>query len=159
MKLGYSIIILVVVAVGIYFLTKNGKDNQIQNGSMTTEQTQNPNNQENVKDLGQELLMTVIKEGSGEEVKAGDLVSVNYTGFLLDGTTFDTSIGRAPFEFVVGAGQVIKGWDIGVAGMKVGEIRRLSIPAELAYGDRAVGDVIPANSTLVFEVELLEIKK
>lgn len=158
MKLGYSIIILVVVAVGLYFLTKNGQNNQIQEQSMTTEESQNGQSQEGVKDLGKELLMTVVKEGSGEEAKAGDLVSVNYTGTLIDGTVFDSSIGREPFEFTLGAGQVIKGWDIGVSGMKVGEVRRLSIPADLAYGDRAIGDLIPANSTLIFEVELLEIK-
>lgn len=95
--------------------------------------------------------------GDGQEAKKGNLVTVHYVGVLSDGTPFDSSISRGePFQFVLGAGQVIQGWDRGVAGMKVGGKRILVIPAELAYGDRAVGP-IPANSTLIFEVELLEV--
>ncbi len=99
-----------------------------------------------------------LKKGEGEIAKVGDTVSVHYTGWLLDGTKFDSSVDRnEPFEFNLGAGMVIKGWDQGVAGMQVGGKRELIIPPELAYGKRARGAVIPANSTLKFEVELLGI--
>ncbi|OGY59996.1 MAG: peptidylprolyl isomerase [Candidatus Colwellbacteria bacterium RIFCSPHIGHO2_12_FULL_44_17] len=96
--------------------------------------------------------------GTGAEAKSGDMVSVHYVGTLVDGTKFDSSRDRGePFEFKLGAGEVIKGWDQGVAGMKVGGKRKLTIMPELGYGARAVGK-IPANSTLVFEVELLGVK-
>lgn len=99
-----------------------------------------------------------IKVGDGAEAKAGNLVSVHYTGTLTNGNKFDSSKDRGvPFEFNLGAGQVIKGWDQGVAGMKVGGVRKLTIPPELGYGSRDMG-VIPPNSTLVFEVELLGVK-
>jgi FKBP-type peptidyl-prolyl cis-trans isomerase FkpA len=95
--------------------------------------------------------------GQGQEATAGKRVSVHYTGTLTTGKKFDSSLDRGkPFQFTLGAGEVIKGWDQGVAGMKIGGKRKLTIPPELAYGNRAVGgDLIPANSTLVFEVELL----
>jgi peptidylprolyl isomerase len=96
-----------------------------------------------------------IKEGSGEPIKPGQLIQVHYKGWLTDSTLFDDSYTRGePLEFSLGAGQVISGWDRGLVGMKVGEIRRLSLPYELAYGDRAVGP-IPAKSDLLFEVELI----
>jgi len=104
------------------------------------------------------LMQEDLTVGTGAEAKSGDTVSVHYVGTLLDGTKFDSSRDRGePFEFTLGAGQVIKGWDQGVAGMKVGGKRKLTIPPELGYGDRDLGK-IPPNSTLVFEVELLEIK-
>jgi len=97
--------------------------------------------------------------GDGAEARAGDTVSVHYTGWLEDGTKFDSSVDRGvPFEFTLGRGMVIKGWDEGVAGMKVGGKRRLIIPADLGYGSSGAGGVIPPNATLIFEVELLEIK-
>lgn len=106
------------------------------------------------------LQIEVLKEGSGDKVsKEGDLLVVNYVGKLEDGTVFDSSIDRnQTFSFTVGNGEVIKGWDEGLLGMKVGEKRKLTMIPELGYGDQAVGEKIPANSTLVFEVELMEIK-
>jgi len=94
--------------------------------------------------------------GTGATAAAGDVISVNYTGKLDNGTVFDTSVGKKPFEFTLGIGQVIPGWDQGVAGMKVGGKRILIIPPSLAYGAQAVGP-IPPNSTLTFEVELLSV--
>ena len=99
------------------------------------------------------------KVGDGKEATAGDTVVVHYTGWLKDGKKFDSSLDRKePFSFELGAGKVIKGWDEGVAGMKPGGKRKLIIPAKLAYGDREIEDVIPANSDLVFDVELISIK-
>ena len=94
--------------------------------------------------------------GEGDEAESGQTVTVNYTGMLENGEQFDTSYGRAPFPFPLGGGRVIKGWDEGVAGMKVGGKRKLVIPPELGYGSRNMGP-IPANSTLIFEVELLKV--
>lgn len=105
-----------------------------------------------------ELKIETLKEGSGPAAKKGDSVSVQYMGTLLDGTKFDSSYDRGePFTFTLGAGSVIKGWDEGLVGMKVGEKRKLTIPADMAYGSRSMGK-IPANSPLVFEVELAGIK-
>lgn len=98
--------------------------------------------------------------GTGESPNQGQTVVVHYTGWLTDGKKFDSSVDRGqPFEFQIGVGQVIKGWDEGVVTMKVGGKRKLTIPPELAYGSREVGNgLIPANSTLIFEVELLALK-
>src|SRR5438270_10531766 len=99
-----------------------------------------------------------LKVGTGKEAKSGSQVTVHYVGTLTNGTKFDSSRDRNEgFDFSLGAGQVIKGWDQGVAGMKVGGLRKLTIPPELAYGARGFPPVIPANATLVFEVELLEV--
>jgi FKBP-type peptidyl-prolyl cis-trans isomerase FkpA len=101
-----------------------------------------------------------IKEGTGKEAKAGDTVAVHYTGWLKDGKKFDSSVDRKmPFEFDLGAGMVIKGWDEGVAGMKEGGKRKLIIPPELGYGDKGAGrGLIPPGAELHFEVELLKVK-
>ena len=103
------------------------------------------------------LTIIDIVLGEGEEAMSGQTVTVNYTGTLENGEQFDTSIGRAPFSFPLGSGRVIKGWEEGVAGMKVGGKRKLTIPPELGYGSRGAGNVIPANATLIFEVELLKV--
>lgn len=96
--------------------------------------------------------------GEGTEAIAGKEITVHYTGYLTDGSKFDSSVDRKqPLSIILGVGQVIKGWDQGIVGMKVGGKRTLTIPPELGYGNRAVGGVIPANATLVFEVELLKV--
>jgi FKBP-type peptidyl-prolyl cis-trans isomerase FkpA len=100
-----------------------------------------------------------IKQGEGDAATAGKTVSVHYTGWLTNGTKFDSSKDRnQPFDFPLGGGRVIKGWDEGVQGMKVGGVRKLTIPPSLGYGSRGAGGVIPPDATLVFEVELLKIK-
>ena len=97
--------------------------------------------------------------GQGAEAVAGKTVSVHYTGTLTNGSKFDSSLDRGrPFEFRLGAGQVIKGWDEGVAGMKVGGKRKLTIPADLGYGDQGHPPTIPPRATLLFDIELLEVK-
>jgi len=107
-----------------------------------------------------ELQIEELQPGTGSSPTQGQTVIVHYTGWLTNGKKFDSSVDRSePFEFTIGVGQVIQGWDQGVMTMKVGGKRKLTIPPELAYGDRNVGDgLIPPNSTLVFEVELLGLK-
>ncbi|XXT24410.1 FKBP-type peptidyl-prolyl cis-trans isomerase [Sorangium sp. So ce429] len=105
-----------------------------------------------------ELGIEDVKEGTGAEAKPGQTVTVHYVGTLTNGNKFDSSRDRGKgFSFNLGAGQVIKGWDQGVAGMKIGGIRKLTIPPELGYGARGFPPVIPPNSTLLFEVELLSV--
>jgi len=148
MKKIYLIIILIIIVLGFYLFFKNSKNNK--------EPEKNPN----IYEI-QGMKIEVLKEGTGDSSKNGDMVSVHYVGTLEDGTKFDSSIDRGiPFSFPLGAGQVIKGWDLGVLGMKVGEKRKLTIPPNLAYGETGTpGGPIPPNATLIFEVELLGINQ
>jgi FKBP-type peptidyl-prolyl cis-trans isomerase FkpA len=115
-----------------------------------------PEMSEKITDSG--LKYEDLQEGDGDLAEAGHRVSVHYTGWLLDGDKFDSSVDRnQPFEFTLGRGMVIRGWDEGVAGMRVGGKRRLTIPPQLGYGSRGAGGVIPPDATLVFDVELLAI--
>lgn len=123
---------------------------------MTDEQRQDQLSQETTTASG--LRYIDYGGGSGPAAKAGDRVSVHYTGTLQDGKKFDSSRDRdQAFDFLLGRGQVIAGWDEGVAGMRVGDRRRLTIPSALGYGARGAGGVIPPNATLIFDVELLGI--
>ncbi|MFZ6692402.1 FKBP-type peptidyl-prolyl cis-trans isomerase [Undibacterium sp. SXout20W] len=115
--------------------------------------------------FGENLQKIDIKVGTGREAKLGDIAVVQYTGWLYDplqnkehGTKFDSSTGGDPFSFPIGIGKVIKGWDKGVVGMKVGGKRTLIIPPSLAYGARGAGNIIPGNATLIFDVELVDVK-
>jgi len=105
------------------------------------------------------LRITDLEVGDGAEAVSGRTVAVNYRGTLQNGREFDSSYGRGPFRFPLGAGRVIRGWDEGVAGMRVGGKRRLVVPPDLAYGSRGAGGVIPPDATLIFEVELLEVEE
>jgi FKBP-type peptidyl-prolyl cis-trans isomerase len=117
------------------------------------------------REMNPTYTQTDLREGAGAMASSGQTATVNYTGWLYSesapenkGTKFDSSIGRGPFAFKLGAGQVIRGWDQGVQGMKVGGQRRLVLPPDFAYGARGAGGVIPPNATLVFDVELLGVK-
>jgi FKBP-type peptidyl-prolyl cis-trans isomerase FkpA len=112
----------------------------------------------NLNDLTHALIKEDLVVGSGTTAEAGQDVVVHYVGRLADGTQFDSSRARRdPLDFALGAGDVIKGWDEGLPGMKVGGKRRLTIPPEMAYGDKGLAGIIPPKATLVFEVELLEV--
>ncbi len=124
----------------------------------TPTETESMSNEENVVTTDSGLQYVEIVEGEGASPQPGDTVVVHYTGTLEDGTKFDSSRDRGqPFSFKIGVGQVIKGWDEGVASMKVGGRRKLIIPPDLGYGSRGAGGVIPPNATLIFDVELLRI--
>ena len=160
----YSIIIVLVTVAVLFYVLKN--QNNTETESMQYENTSEVTNETNPEvaasqpvSAGAELLMATTKEGAGEGAKDGDMLSVHYTGYLEDGTKFDSSLDRGtPFELTLGSGMVIQGWDIGLKGMKKGEVRKLVIPARYAYGENGFPGVIPPNATLVFEVELVEIK-
>lgn len=148
-------IVLGVLVLGIFVYFTFGFN---QTGSQKlvppTETTVAPN----TDSQNQQLQVKDIEVGTGKEVKSGDTVVINYTGTLENGTKFDSSYDHGkPFETQIGVGKVIKGWDLGVVGMKVGGKRKLVIPPSLGYGDQAIGN-IPPNSTLLFEVELMDVK-
>ena len=134
-----AIIILIIIAVGVYILVM-------------------PNQQTSTSFNIQGMKVEILKQGTGEGAKAGDNIVVNYVGTLTDGTKFDSSIDRnQPFPYTLGQNRVIKGWELGLVGMKVGEKRRLTIPPELGYGAAGAGGAIPPNATLIFEIDMLSI--
>lgn len=145
MKTFGAIVVVILIVVGIAYWA-----------SAKPTKTNNPTEVQ-VTNTDQ-LKIEDLKVGTGAEAKTGSTVTVNYTGTLTDGTKFDSSYDRnQPFDFTLGQGQVIQGWEQGIVGMKVGGKRKLTIPPSLGYGDQATGP-IPANSTLIFEVELLAVK-
>jgi len=148
------VLILIIIIAAIYLFSQKNKMTEPTNGNPQNEQTQSTSNSYDI----QGMKVEVLTQGTGEAAKTGDTVSVHYVGTLENGTKFDSSVDRGePFSFTLGENRVIQGWELGVLGMKVGEKRKLTIPSNLAYGNQAVGGVIPANATLVFEVELLGI--
>jgi len=140
--------------------TSTTNANDTNDEANTTNTNNDADMQEQNNNAPTELEIVTNKEGTGtREVKSGDTISVHYTGTLLDGTKFDSSLDRGePFEFTIGQGQVIAGWDKGLLGMKVGEKRTLTIPSDMAYGSRGAGNLIPPNAPLKFDVELVSIK-
>lgn len=153
--IGIGIAISVFIGLSGWFLISSGNSSQ-QTKSDTTQVKET--NMANNPAASDKLVIEETKVGSGAEVTSGDTVVMHYKGTLKDGTKFDSSYDRGePFETRIGVGQVIEGWDMGIPGMKVGGKRKLIIPARLAYGERGIGS-IPGNSTLIFEVELLNIK-
>jgi FKBP-type peptidyl-prolyl cis-trans isomerase len=161
-SLTISSVVIVIIFIAVIVYAKGNYKNPASKDTATTVQNQIMD-QDTQSESSSGLKITTIKEGTGAVAKAGDMVSVNYTGTFENGTAFDSNVDPkfnhvSPFEFNLGAGQVIKGWDEGVVGMKVGEKRKLFIPSSLAYGERGAGSAIPPNANLIFEVELLAIK-
>jgi len=164
-----STIIILAIILGLGYLYYNisvdSKINTNNNTNDTSLQKQDSNSYNNTyeKNMNNNTIEGLKTEdliiGNGKEAVSGKLVSVNYVGTLLNGKKFDSSYDRnQSFDFALGGGQVIKGWDLGIIGMRVGGKRKLTISPELAYGEREIPGLIPANSTLVFEVELLDVK-
>jgi len=157
----YLIIACIIVPIFFLLISRNknqGEDETFELTYIDQNIEEENNNTKNMEE--QELKIEVLQEGTGAEAENGDNVSVHYVGTLEDGTKFDSSIDReTPFDFILGSGQVIKGWDLGVLGMKIGEKIKLTIPSDLAYGDNGIPNVIPPKATLIFEVELLDINK
>lgn len=126
----------------------------------TTASTEEKKKMADVQTTESGLQYVIIAEGTGDKAVPGKKVKVHYTGKLEDGTEFDSSLKRGqPIEFTLGAGQVIKGWDEGIALMKVGDKRQLIIPPQLGYGAAGAGNVIPPNATIIFDVELVDVEK
>lgn len=154
----FGLIFIVVLVIIVLLLPKTEikKESKILQTEISQESVSS--DEEVVEDMT-ELEIEDLKVGEGAEAKPGDVVSVHYVGTLTDGTKFDSSRDRGePFSFELGAGEVIKGWDEGVVGMRIGGKRMLTIPSELGYGELGAPPIIGPNATLIFEIELLEVK-
>ncbi|HKC14394.1 MAG TPA: FKBP-type peptidyl-prolyl cis-trans isomerase [Patescibacteria group bacterium] len=153
------LVVVLVLILGVAIFQSQQKPAQIPNLVVSPLPLATPIPTNN-KDMITELKIEDIIVGTGPGVKSGDTIVINYKGTLVDGTKFDSSYdpGRQPFQTQIGVGQVIKGWDVGLLGMKVGGKRKLTIPSSMAYGEQGAGGVIPPNSPLIFELELLAIK-
>jgi len=157
-------VLLVVAGVFVYKYVSHWdtgvetKESNVKTAEQKAEKIKEQVNNNEEKNM--DLKIETTQEGTGEqEVKNGDTISVHYIGKLEDGTKFDSSVDRGePFEFTIGQGQVIEGWEKGLLGMKVGEKRTLTIPSDMGYGAQGAGGVIPPNATLIFDVELMAIK-
>jgi peptidylprolyl isomerase/FKBP-type peptidyl-prolyl cis-trans isomerase FkpA len=154
------VLFLVIAGALFYFFDLKNKEqlNVPQQQTQITSQTNNAssNQMTNKANNNTQMKKEILKEGTGESAKIGDKITVNYAGWLQDGTKFDSSIGKAPFSFNIGSG-VIEGWSQGLLGAKAGEKLKLTIPPELGYGSQGAGSVIPPNATLIFEIEVLKI--
>ena len=150
------VIILIIIACAAYLFWQGN----FKSSAAALSQAPAQNEQSSASFNIQGMKVEILQQGSGDAVKSGDTVTVNYTGTLQDGTKFDSSIDRGqPFQLTLGQNSVIQGWELGLAGMKVGEKRKLTIPPELAYGAQGAGGVIPPNATIIFEINLLSIDK
>ncbi len=147
---------IAIVVLAMIFLVPSGNDDWVcQDGEVPSGGACIIDENNNMK----ELKIEIISEGDGDAISSGQTAVVHYEGRLENGQKFDSSLDRGvPFEFLLGSGFVIAGWDQGVVGMKIGEKRKLTIPSHLGYGENEIPGMIPANSTLIFEVELLDIK-
>lgn len=162
---GTALLVVLVVIIGVAMFSPKPKSNNqplaTQSPTSTIESTTEPTATGSAKPTMEVDKLIILDEtiGIGATAVAGKKITVNYTGTLIDGTKFDSSLnpGRTPFEFTLGAGEVIQGWDQGFAGMKIGGKRKLTIPPSLGYGATDMGS-IPPNSTLIFEVELLGVE-
>jgi len=143
----FLIIVLILIVAGlVYYFDFYQKKNMKEENKITNQ-------------TADRLKIEILEKGNGAAAKNGDTIVVHYIGTLENGTKFDSSLDRGrPFSFVLGAGQVIAGWEQGILGMRVGEKRKLTIAPELAYGEAGAGNAIPPNATLIFEINLLEIK-
>ncbi len=152
-KVLFILVVIILVVGSIFLVTKIFKTPAKNADSSTTAQSNSSSTKGANIDVSEGLQQQDTKVGAGASAKSGNILHVTYTGTLEDGTVFDSNTGKAPFSFNLGSGEVIKGWDMGFVGMKVGGVRKLTIPPALGYGDQANAK-IPANSTLLFTVEL-----
>ncbi|HIC27085.1 MAG TPA: FKBP-type peptidyl-prolyl cis-trans isomerase [Gammaproteobacteria bacterium] len=152
-----GIIAIILLGVIGFIFSSNKNPQEVDNQSIKQEVNNNRTQQEEIMEVT-ELQIVDTTVGEGKEAILGKVVSVHYTGTLTDGTKFDSSVDReTPFQFTLGAGQVIQGWDQGVIGMKVGGKRTLTIPSDLAYGPTGRPGTIPPSATLIFDIELLDV--
>ncbi len=157
--IGLVIVLIIIAVVAIYFSLPKQNNKPIMQNQINQNPQQSGSSPTATTSFDiQGMKVEILKQGTGEGAKVGDNIVVNYVGTLTDGTKFDSSIDRnQPFPYTLGQNMVIKGWELGLLGMKVGEKRKLTIPPELAYGEAGRPPVIPQNATLIFEIDMLSI--